>query len=205
MRSMAWAVLFCGFALAAPLQAAGQGQPLGTWVGHWTREGSTVDITMRVAKGPQGLEGSFDSEGLRVVGIPLRNLVWSPPKLTWEVVGDATTETYAGQLRGEVLTGEFKQGEATGSFSFTRASHVPPPPRQEDITFPSGNLTLAGTIFIPAGKGPHPGVVFLHGSGAEGRWASNFLAAAFARRGFAALAYDKRGVGKSGGNWQGAG
>ncbi|MDR3683766.1 MAG: alpha/beta hydrolase, partial [Geothrix sp.] len=47
--------------------------------------------------------------------------------------------------------------------------------------------------------------VFLHGSGAEGRWASNFLAAAFARRGFAALAYDKRGVGKSGGNWQGAG
>jgi dipeptidyl aminopeptidase/acylaminoacyl peptidase len=108
-------------------------------------------------------------------------------------------------VRGETLTGEFKQGDATGSFSFTRASQAPPPPRQEDISFPSGDLTLAGTIFIPAGKGPHPGIVFLHGSGAEGRWASNFLAAAFARRGFAALAFDKRGVGKSGGDWQGAG
>jgi dienelactone hydrolase len=174
-------------------------------VGHWTREDSTVDVTMRFAKTPHGLEGSFDSEGLRIVGIPMRNIVWNPPKLRWEVVGDATTEVYTGQVRGETLTGEFKQGDATGGFSFTRASQAPPPPRQEDITFPSGDLNLAGTIFIPAGKGSHPGIVFLHGSGAEGRWASNFLAAAFARRGFAALAFDKRGVGKSGGDWQSAG
>jgi pimeloyl-ACP methyl ester carboxylesterase len=120
-------------------------------------------------------------------------------------VSDSATEVYAGQVRGDALTGEFKQGEAAGSFAFTRAKQAPPPPWQEDITFASGDLTLAGTIFIPAGTGPHPGIVFLHGSGAEGRWASNFLAAAFARRGFAALAFDKRGVGKSGGDWQGAG
>ncbi len=48
-------------------------------------------------------------------------------------------------------------------------------------------------------------VVFLHGSGAEGRWASGYLAHEFARRGVAALIYDKRGVGRSTGDWRTAG
>jgi dipeptidyl aminopeptidase/acylaminoacyl peptidase len=45
-------------------------------------------------------------------------------------------------------------------------------------------------------------VVFVHGSGAEGRWASRFLATKFAERGVAALIFDKRGVGKSSGDWR---
>jgi dipeptidyl aminopeptidase/acylaminoacyl peptidase len=42
----------------------------------------------------------------------------------------------------------------------------------------------------------------MHGSGAEGRYASRFLADFFARQGIAALIYDKRGVGSSSGNWR---
>lgn len=42
----------------------------------------------------------------------------------------------------------------------------------------------------------------MHGSGAEGRYASRFLADLFARKGIAALIFDKRGVGKSTGNWR---
>lgn len=38
-------------------------------------------------------------------------------------------------------------------------------------------------------KGPHPAVVFLHGSGPEGRYASRFLAQHLARHGIAALIY----------------
>jgi dipeptidyl aminopeptidase/acylaminoacyl peptidase len=45
-------------------------------------------------------------------------------------------------------------------------------------------------------------VVFLHGSGAEGRWASRHLATQVAARGFAALIFDKRGVGSSTGDWR---
>jgi pimeloyl-ACP methyl ester carboxylesterase len=44
--------------------------------------------------------------------------------------------------------------------------------------------------------------VFLHGSGAEGRWASRFLASQLATHGIAALIFDKRGVGQSGGDWR---
>jgi hypothetical protein len=48
-------------------------------------------------------------------------------------------------------------------------------------------------------------VVFLHGSGPEGRWASRFLATRLAERGVAALIWDKRGIGKSSGDWRRAG
>jgi pimeloyl-ACP methyl ester carboxylesterase len=76
----------------------------------------------------------------------------------------------------------------------------------EDLNFRSGSganaITLAGTITFPAGRGPLPAVVLLHGGMAEPRenfiWIVNF----FARRGVAVLAYDKRGSGQSGGDWR---
>jgi dipeptidyl aminopeptidase/acylaminoacyl peptidase len=64
------------------------------------------------------------------------------------------------------------------------------------------HYTLSGTLLLPLTKGPHPAIVFLHGAGAEGRYASRFLAEHFARYGIAALVYDKRGVGKSTGDWK---
>src|SRR5690606_17482638 len=67
----------------------------------------------------------------------------------------------------------------------------------------SGEITLAGTLTLPRGSGPHPAIVLLHGGGAQTRdffWLPHFLA----RRGFAVLAYDKRGVGQSTGDWRNA-
>jgi dipeptidyl aminopeptidase/acylaminoacyl peptidase len=70
-----------------------------------------------------------------------------------------------------------------------------------DVRFSNADVELAGTLVLPSGPGPHPAVVFLHGSGAEGRWATRYLARRFAERGFAALIWDKRGVGESTGAW----
>ncbi|TMA24707.1 MAG: alpha/beta hydrolase, partial [Deltaproteobacteria bacterium] len=47
----------------------------------------------------------------------------------------------------------------------------------------------------------HPGVVLLQGSSANGRNDYVFIADHFARAGFAALAFDKRGFGESTGNY----
>lgn len=205
MKSIAVAFIFYCAAIAASAQSTSKSPLLGTWVGRWTREGSTVDVTMRFSKSEHGFEGSFDSEGLRVNGIPMQKITLSERNLSWEVVGDSSIDAYSGQLRGDALKGQFNQGDATGRFSFIRLKHPPLAPKQEEITFLSGKVPLSGTIFVPTGNRPHPGIVFLHGSGAEGRWASNYLANSFARRGFAALAFDKRGVGKSGGDWRQAG
>ena len=78
--------------------------------------------------------------------------------------------------------------------------------REEEVTFTSADGTLlTGSLFIPAGKSRHPAVVFAHGSNAQTRNGFfghiRFLAEAYARRGIAALAFDKRGTGKSKGDW----
>jgi pimeloyl-ACP methyl ester carboxylesterase len=79
------------------------------------------------------------------------------------------------------------------------------PIRQEEVTFKNGDVTLAGTLLIPAAKAKgrkHPALVFTHGGGPQLRevmWGLGYL---YAARGFVVLTYDKRGVGKSTGNWR---
>jgi pimeloyl-ACP methyl ester carboxylesterase len=72
--------------------------------------------------------------------------------------------------------------------------------REESVTFRNGDVTLAGTLVIPVGPGRHPAVVLFHGSGPEGR--NLGMARWFAAQGVAALAYDKRGVGESTGDFR---
>lgn len=74
----------------------------------------------------------------------------------------------------------------------------------EDVGFSNGEVRLAGTVYRPRGEGSHPAVVLVHGSGAESRREYAFYAQYLARRGIAALAYDKRGVAGSGGELYGA-
>jgi pimeloyl-ACP methyl ester carboxylesterase len=72
--------------------------------------------------------------------------------------------------------------------------------RTEEISFVSHRTTLAGSIVFPAGD-IQSAVVFIHGSGKQAR--NLGLAERFAREGIAALVYDKRGAGKSGGEYEG--
>jgi len=71
---------------------------------------------------------------------------------------------------------------------------------QEEITFHNGDVTLKGTLTIPATKGPHPALILVHGSGPERRPAGHW-APYFARHGIAYFYFDKRGVGASTGDW----
>ncbi len=72
--------------------------------------------------------------------------------------------------------------------------------REEAVHFVSGKVTLAGTLVLPGGSERHSAVVLFHGSGAQSRDLST--ARWFAAQGVAALAYDKRGVGESTGNFR---
>ncbi|MFZ0821913.1 MAG: alpha/beta hydrolase [Candidatus Acidiferrales bacterium] len=74
------------------------------------------------------------------------------------------------------------------------------PATEEAVHFASGDITLAGTLFIPPGSQRHPAVVLFHGSGPQSR--DLVTARWFAEHGIAALAYDKRGVGESTGDFR---
>ncbi|RLV80194.1 acyl-CoA thioester hydrolase [Streptomyces rapamycinicus NRRL 5491] len=73
---------------------------------------------------------------------------------------------------------------------------------------------LAGTLTLPAGPGPHPAVLLLHGSGPLDREGNTRkvqmnlgrpLAAALAAEGLAVLRYDRRGAGATPGAWRATG
>jgi len=71
----------------------------------------------------------------------------------------------------------------------------------EDVEFPSHSVQLSGSIVFPKNDAIHSAVVFVHGSGEQTR--SLYWAKKFAEAGVVALVYDKRGVGKSGGEYEG--
>lgn len=72
---------------------------------------------------------------------------------------------------------------------------------EEQVQFRNGDVTLAGTLVTPRSGGPHPAVVFVHGSGRQTRDSYRIFADHFAKHGIAGLVYDKRGVGESTGEF----
>lgn len=75
-------------------------------------------------------------------------------------------------------------------------------PEARDVHFRSGDLVLAGTLYTPsAAAEKSPGVVLAHGSGPANRFGGTWITF-FTDLGFAVLAYDKRGVGASEGDWR---
>jgi dienelactone hydrolase len=190
-------------AIAAPGMA--QDDLAGDWVGIWTRDGDTLAVEIAFERDSAGWRGAFDSERLRVVGIPFNEVTYDAPRVEFHIVGDATTLLFQGELRNDSLSGTFREDSSEGAFLLVRRASARPELREEEVAFESDGARLAGSLILPAGTGPHPAVVILHGSGAEGRWASRYLAVRLARAGHAALIFDKRGVGESTGDWRTAG
>lgn len=183
------------------------GQLAGTWQGYWTRAGDTLPVTMVVRRDTTGAHtATFDAERYRVSGIPFEEVrTEGCCDVTLVLRGDRTTVTFTGRLRGDSLTGFFREDASEGQFAYSRIIQAAPVFTEREITFRSGDVTLAGTLLLPRDRRRVPAVVFLHGSGAEGRWASRYLAGRLAERGIASLIFDKRGVGGSSGDWRLAG
>jgi uncharacterized protein len=84
----------------------------------------------------------------------------------------------------------------------------PYPYREEDVSYKSAANTLDATLTIPPGKGPFPAVLLIAGSGPHDRDESLLghkpflvLSDYLTRKGIVVLRADKRGVGKSTGDY----
>src|SRR5215207_1483547 len=201
MRLRIAAVALC---CLLPATARGQDPLAGTWQGSWSRAGDDLPVTMVVRRDTTGrYTATFDSDRLRVSGIPFREVrVEGCCEVRLVLQGDRTTTEFRGLVRGDSLAGVFREGADEGRFAFHRAGTASSPYAEREITFRGGDATLAGTLLLPNAEGRVPAVVFLHGSGPEGRWASRFLATRLAAQGIASLVFDKRGVGSSTGDWR---
>jgi dienelactone hydrolase len=98
------------------------------------------------------------------------------------------------------LAGMFLEPEEAERPAWTAPAYVKPEEfRERDVDVVSGSVSLPGTLTIPLGEGPFPGVVLVHGSGPQDRDESigglrpfQDLAQGLASRGIAVLRYEKR-------------
>ncbi len=73
---------------------------------------------------------------------------------------------------------------------------------EHHVEFRNQDVKLAGSLLLPNSEGPVPAVVFVHGAGRQTRESYREVGKYFASHGIAALIYDKRGTGQSGGAYE---
>ncbi len=70
------------------------------------------------------------------------------------------------------------------------------------VEFHNHDVKLAGSLLLPKSERPLPAVIFVHGAGPQTREKYRKQGEYFASQGIAALIYDKRGTGESGGAYE---
>ncbi|MEO7167743.1 MAG: alpha/beta hydrolase [Chthoniobacterales bacterium] len=196
--------------------------------GHWQgslRPGAApveLRLVLHVTAGKGGaLSATVDSIDQGADGIPVSSIALKDDAVTMELA--AIKASYEGKLsaEGSEIEGTWKQGEIATPLLFRRLAAAPklarpqepkPPfPYQErKVKFSGGasGVTLAGTLTVPPGQGPFPGVILLSGSGAQDRDETLMghrpflvLADYLSRHGIAVLRYDDRGYAASTGDY----
>lgn len=137
---------------------------------------------------------------------------------------DGIAGSFTGTIDGDTIEGTFTQVGQSFPLTISRGGDVDAPAgpvrpqnpeepfpydvEEVEFTNPTGGHTLAGTITVPVGSGPHPAAILVTGSGPQDRDESiaghkPFLVLAdhLTRNGIAVLRYDDRGVGESGGDF----
>jgi uncharacterized protein len=186
-------------------------------------QGIELRLVFNVEQKDGQLFSTMDSPDQGAKGIPVTKTTLKSDSIFFEIPNAMIK--YAGKFMNEnSIEGLFTQGgfktelslEKTDSVPSLSRPQEPKPPFpyiSEEVAFknPSANITLAGTLTKPEGKGPFACVVMITGSGAQNRdeeilGHKPFLVIAdhLTRNGIAVLRYDDRGVYQSTGDFASA-
>lgn len=217
-----------GLLLVAALPVLAQDVPSGSALtGAWSAEEAYFRPVIRFERAGDGTLVAFLAGNAQEKGAPFSqtrargdSLFLASARMGVQFQGVILSEE-------QVIEGTWVQGEQSARLTLTPVEAVtddevgsasvsrqqrpekPYPYQTEEVTFhnEADEVTLAGTLTTPDAKGPHPGVVLLHGSGSNGRDYEfrgqkifRVLADHLTRQGVAVLRYDMRGVGESGGS-----
>ena len=111
---------------------------------------------------------------------------------------------FEGVVEGDSFKGDWSGFGQKASFNLKRAAPKPKFYEEREVSFKNGDVTLSGTLILPVKGGKFPAVVVTHGGTPNERGGYKSWALNFARRGIAALIYDKRGAGRSTGDTRSA-
>lgn len=198
----------------------------GTWDGVMQPQVYTLHVTMDIATANGVSSGKFVNIDAGNATVQISSAKCEDDQVTLELSSGAThIAGYQAELSADrkSMKGTWSQGNekypmslslrAPGQSGYVlkrpQEPHPPYPYREEEVTFdgPAG-IKIAGTLTLPQGRGPFPAVILVLGSGPYDRDENvlghkKFLLLAdyLTRRGIAVLRSDKRGVGRSTGNY----
>jgi len=198
----------------------------GRWAGSVMRNGVPLRLVLRITTGIDGTIASLDSPDLMAMGLAVTGLARDGDAVSFAVPAGGTS--FQGTVAGGRLTGSWRRsGFPDAEVTFVRSAETasaprarpqmprsPLPYRSEEVSIPNPaapDVTLAGTLTHPEGRGPFPAAILISGSGPQDRDESVFghkpfaiLADHLTRQGIAVLRYDDRGFARSTGRHQGA-
>ncbi len=197
----------------------------GVWQGAIASNGMRLRLQLHVTHDDKKqLLAALDSPDQGVSGLPAVKVSQKENSFHFEI--PVVKGSYTGTLNAarNIITGSWTQGGVEQKLEFRRSDQLlalvrpqdpvkPYPYKEEEISFPneSAHISLSGTLTLPQGPGPFPVAILLSGSGPhdrdetiEGHRPFLVLADHLTRKGIAVLRFDKRGVGKSTGNYDNA-
>lgn len=174
--------------------------PAGVWEGALISAADTHAVRLSVEADSAGLRGFLDLPDQYAYRYAVRNLSVEGSAVSFEFPEALPPATFTGTFTGGKIHGTVTTPATSGAgaLELQRWAGEALPYRTQQVRFANGDVPLRGTLFVPNTKGPHPGVVLLHGSGPQTRESYiRYFADQFARNGFAALIYDKRNTGRT--------
>ena len=196
----------------------------GDWLGTLDTGMGKLRLVLHILNTDQGLTATMDSVDQGANRLPVTTMTRTGSSLKFEM------KTIGGSYDGSIsqnslaFDGTWTQGGKSFPLTFKRVKNAselgprprpqnpvkPYPYREEEVSYknPAANIQLAGTMTIPSGKGPFPAALLMQGSGPHDRDETVFghkpflvLADYLTRKGIVVLRADKRGIGKSGGDY----
>ncbi|HTY59094.1 MAG TPA: alpha/beta hydrolase, partial [Bacteroidota bacterium] len=144
MKTLVYALLVLLVAAASPLNAQ---SPDGPWIGSINVAGTELKIMVTFQTKGDSLSATIDIPQQMAIGLPLRNVSWRPPKTHFELPAGPGLAVFDGRIVNDSVNGDFTQAGFAGTFRLERGKDVrtappeaavPPPYREEEIAFKSG-------------------------------------------------------------------
>jgi uncharacterized protein len=197
----------------------------GIWQGVLNSNGMVLRLQLHISHDAQGqLTARLDSIDQGINEFPAANVSQKESAIHFDL--SAVQGVYDGTLNAarNVISGSLQQSGSSLVLNFRRSDQIPElrrpqtpvkpyPYKEVELTFVNAKagVSLSGTLTVPHGAGPFLAGILLAGSGPLDRDAADsghrpflVLADYLTRKGIAVLRYDKRGIGKSTGDYDNA-
>ena len=190
----------------------------GSWEGMLEIQSARLPIVFHIERNDSLLTSTMDSPDQGAFGLPTTRSSFRENKL--EIIASGLGLLYRGTLENDTITGTFSQGGISFPLVLRRSGkpllqrpqtpQEPLPYISEEVIIPNSDksFSLSATLTLPDSPGVFPAVILIAGSGPNDRDETLYghkpflvISDHLTRNGFAVLRYDKRGVGKSTGNF----